>query len=127
MALDPQNRMRSRDLRKDSTDAERLLWTHLRRKQMDGLHFRRQTPIGPYFADFLCHEVKLIVELDGGHHGDAAQRDHDETRAFVLKEDGFEVLRFWNSEVFENMEGVLTSIRGAALKRKPVPPPEKPD
>lgn len=125
MPISKETRDRSRELRANSTKAERLLWKHLGKKQLADLHFRRQVPLGPYFADFLCYEVKLIVEVDGGQHGELSHVDYDESRTQFLMDEGFHVLRFWNSDVIENVEGVLTSIRNVALKRKPIPPPEK--
>ena len=127
MPIDERQKARSRDLRRNATDAERKLWKHLRQKQLDGIHFRRQVPIGPYFADFLSHQHKLIIELDGGQHGSPDQIDYDEERRAHLNNQGFKVLRFWNNDVMSNLEGVLTSIRVAIKERDRLPPPEKPD
>ena len=111
---------RARSLRKSSTDAEAKLWHRLRDRQLAGFKFRRQVPLGPYVADFVCLQAKLIVEVDGGHH--ALQRQNDEERtAFLLKE-GFHVLRFWNNEVLAEIEGVLTQIQ-QALESYPSPQP----
>lgn len=97
------------------TDAEQKLWHRLRRKQIDGLHFRRQAPIGKYVVDFYCHAERLIVELDGGQHEiDAAK---DLVRTLDLENLGFRVIRFWNNEVFENIDGVLESIRNVVTRR----------
>jgi len=98
---------RAKDLRKSSTDAERLLWRYLRSKQIEGLKFRRQEPIGNYIVDFVCYEVNLIVEVDGGHHSLEIDADRDAW----LQSQGFKVLRFWNHEVLQNIEGVLEVIR----------------
>lgn len=100
----------ARDLRKHSTDAERLLWRHLRAKQLDGLKFRRQEQIGRFIVDFVCYEKALIVEADGGQH--ALEREKDEERTLWLNAQGFKVLRFWNHEILTNIEGVLTVVRG---------------
>ncbi|MBI4332316.1 MAG: endonuclease domain-containing protein [Chloroflexi bacterium] len=100
----------ARTLRREQTDAERLLWSRLRRKQLDGFKFRRQQPIGRYVVDFVCFERKLIVELDGGQHDEARQRD--EERTAWLNKEGFRVLRFWNNDVFGNLEGVWEVIEG---------------
>ena len=127
MPIDENQRSRSRDLRRNATDAERLLWKHLRQRQFEGLHFRRQVPIGSYFADFLCHQYKLIVEIDGGHHNSSTQTEYDKTRDDFLRDQGFQVLRFWNNDVMGNLEGVLSSIRMAVKERDRLPPPEKPD
>ena len=102
---------RARALRKQATDAERLLWKHLRSRQLDGHKFRRQPPIGPCVVDFLCLEHRLVIELDGGQHAD--QQGKDEARSARLAGWGFRVLRFWNHEVLGNTEGVLQAIRDA--------------
>ncbi len=101
----------ARALRKQATEAERLLWRHLRSRQLDGHKFRRQTPVGPYVVDFLCLEERLVVELDGGQHAD--QQERDQERSAQLAGWGFRVLRFWNNEVLGNTEGVLEVIRDA--------------
>ena len=99
----------ARHLRRTATFAERLLWQLLRGEAVEGFRFRRQRPIGPYFADFVCVERRLVVELDGGQHGrELAQRDLDRTR--FLEAEGFRVLRFWNDEVVSNREGVVEAI-----------------
>jgi very-short-patch-repair endonuclease len=99
----------ARSLRKNATPAERVLWQQLRRLKSEGRHFRRQVPIDKYIADFACHCPKTVVELDGGQHGDAT--NYDEARTKVLNQLGFKVLRFWNSEIFETLEGVVDRIR----------------
>ena len=88
---------RARILRKNSTDAERKLWQHLRRYQINGYKFRRQHPIGPYVVDFVCFEKRLIIEVDGGQH--AQQVEDDNARTEWLQSQGFQVLRFWNNQV----------------------------
>jgi very-short-patch-repair endonuclease len=98
----------ARKLRSDQTDAESKLWLKLRGRCLDGLKFRRQVPIAGYVADFLCEEAKLIVEVDGSQHAEKAQRDLERTK--VLNDAGYEVLRFWNNEVLENMRGVLERV-----------------
>ena len=105
----------ARQLRKNPTEAEKRLWYQLRDKQLADHRFRRQTPIGPYIVDFFCPEAKLIIELDGGQH--AENVDHDQKRTDWLEARGYRVIRFWNNEVFENMEGVLASI-DIALKSR---------
>ncbi len=99
----------SRKLRRDSTEAEKLLWNRLRAKQIDGLKFKRQVPVGNYIVDIVCFEKDLIIELDGGQH--AEQSEDDRVRDSWLHSQGFKVLRFWNNEVFANIEGVLETIR----------------
>ncbi|MBI4002555.1 MAG: endonuclease domain-containing protein [Nitrospira defluvii] len=97
-------------------DAERTLWKALRSRQLSGLTFRRQHPVGPYIVDFCCLELKLAIELDGGQH--ALQTDADERRSHSLVQEGYRVLRFWNHDVLMNLEGVLHRIAEAA---KPSP------
>ncbi|HET7153662.1 MAG TPA: endonuclease domain-containing protein, partial [Candidatus Kapabacteria bacterium] len=87
------------------TDAERLLWRHLRNSQLDGLKFRRQEPIDPYVVDFICFEKKIIIELDGGQHGEDIQIKKDNERTKYLNEKGFQVVRFPNREVLKNIVG----------------------
>ena len=91
------------------TEAEKKLWRALRRKQVLGLSFRRQHPIGPYVLDFYCPEIELAIELDGGQHNEA-RRTHDEHRTHWLKGQNITVLRFWNNEIFENIGGVLSVL-----------------
>ena len=99
---------RARDLRWKSTDAENLLWNLLRNRQLIGFKFRRQVPVGGHIADFACLERKLIVELDGGHH--PAQAAYDSKRTQFLESRGFRVLRFWNSQIFEEIVPVQEAI-----------------
>ena len=88
-----------------------MLWARLRNKQLDGVKFRRQQPIGPYIADFVSFEKKLILEIDGGQHNEeGAGRKQDEDRTKWLQESGYRVLRFWNNEVLSNTEAVLQKI-----------------
>jgi very-short-patch-repair endonuclease len=95
-------------LRKNMTDAERKLWTHLRDRQIASVKFRRQHPIGPYVVDFIALEPKLIIEIDGGHH--ARQVEQDAKRSEWLVSNGFRVLRFWNHEVLQHTDKVLQAI-----------------
>ncbi len=99
----------AKELRKNSTDAERLLWRHLKAKQLDGLKFRRQEQIGSFIADFVCYERGIIVEADGGQH--ALEKEKDEERTQWLNSQGFTVLRFWNNEILTNIDGVMEVIR----------------
>jgi len=101
-------RTRSRALRRDSSDAEQTLWRHLRSSQLGGAKFRRQHPIGPYFADFCCVEAGLIVEVDGGQHAQQVVRDG--VRNTYLEQQGFRVLRFWNHDVLARTTAVLEVI-----------------
>jgi very-short-patch-repair endonuclease len=98
---------RARQLRRDPTDAERRLWRALRSK-LPQYKWRRQMPIGAYFADFVCFAERLIIEVDGGQHASAA--DYDAKRTRFLEAEGFRVIRFWNNEVLRNTDGVLKRI-----------------
>ncbi len=100
---------KARALRKRSTEAERLLWSHLGAKRLGGLKFRRQEPIGRYIVDFVSFDRSLIVELDGGQHLQEKAEDDERTR--WLESQGFRVLRFWNNEVMRNVLTVLKKIR----------------
>jgi len=108
----PLIRDRARELRRVSTDAERILWSRLRNGRLMEAKFRRQHPIGPYVADFFCLEAKLVVELDGGGHDEDDQRRLDQARTQYLESCGYKVLRFWNNEVSGNIKGVLDTIAG---------------
>src|SRR5215207_7745578 len=96
--------LRARRLRRDSTDAEKLLWRKLR-EVFPAAKFRRQSPVGPYIADFLSFGHGLIVEVDGGQH--ALRQVRDERRTAFLETQGHRVLRFWNNDVLQNSDGVL--------------------
>ena len=90
------------------TDAERKLWQALRHKQISGHRFRRQHPVGKYIADFACAERMILIELDGGQHQDHVE--YDEQRTAFMRADGWRVVRFWNNDVMNNLEGVLSTI-----------------
>jgi very-short-patch-repair endonuclease len=98
---------RAKKLRQTMTDAERVLWKHLRSHQLQ-YKFKRQVPRGTYIVDFVCLEKKLVIEVDGAHH---LNNPYDKKRDAWLSEQGYRVLRFWNSEVLKNTEGVLEKIR----------------
>ena len=100
---------KARELRRNSTETERVLWRQLRGRELAGYKFDRQVPIEPYIADFVCRSRKLVIELDGGQHKQQRVEDEQRTRWFNSK--GYRVLRFWNSEVLTNMAGVLEKIR----------------
>jgi very-short-patch-repair endonuclease len=100
----------ARKLRQSQTDAEKALWARLRSKQLQGVKFRRQQPLGSYIVDFVSFERKIIIEIDGGQHNEREARKRDGARAAWLKGRGYHVLRFWNNEVLRNMEGVLEKI-----------------
>jgi very-short-patch-repair endonuclease len=99
---------RARYLRSNPTDAERILWRHLRLRQVGGYKFRRQRPIGPYFVDFVCLEKRIVVEVDGGQH--AQHFSYDAKRDAWLRAEGFTVLRFWDDEVLKQVENVKQVI-----------------
>ena len=99
---------RARSLRRKGTDAEILLWQHLRNRRLLGYKFRRQVPIGKYIVDFLCEDPAIVIELDGGHHME--QASYDQIRNDWLQANGFRVFRFWNNDVMNNAEGVLESL-----------------
>ncbi len=113
-----------RRLRNNATDAERLLWRHLRGRQLDGCKFRRQHPYADYILDFVCLERMVAVELDGSQH--AEQVDADTMRTVFLERAGFRVLRFWNNQVFEETEGVLEAILAALCERRETHPHPSP-
>ncbi|MFQ6083141.1 MAG: endonuclease domain-containing protein [Candidatus Aminicenantia bacterium] len=113
----------AKNLRKRSTDAERLLWKHLRARQLEGLKFRRQQPVGKYILDFVCFEKGIVIEVDGGQH--AVEKEKDNERNIWVERQGFKVLRFWNNEVLTNIEGVLEVIKKNCLSHPPLTPPVK--
>jgi very-short-patch-repair endonuclease len=112
-------RSNARALRKNSTDAERILWSELRDHRLAGAGFGRQVPIEGYVADFVCHAARLVIELDGGQHfsGEAEQRDA--SRSTVIEAKGFHVLRFSNHDVMTNRAGVLETIAAVIAARAP--------
>ena len=101
---------RARAMRASLTDAERALWRALRDRRLQGVKFRRQAPIGPYIADFLCVSRKLVIEADGSQYAESA---HDAARDIWLAEGGYRVLRFWNRDIFLERESVLATIAAA--------------
>jgi very-short-patch-repair endonuclease len=106
---------RARSLRRTQTDAELKLWLHLRDRRLEGLKFRRQVPIEGYYADFVCKDAMLIVELDGGQHAEY-RAAHDQQLTEVLDGLGYRVIRFWNNDLFENIGEVLRQIVEACQK-----------
>ncbi|RDI41697.1 endonuclease domain-containing protein [Aquicella lusitana] len=102
-------------LRKNLTEAEIYLWTHLRNRRFHGFKFRRQQILRGFIVDFVCFEKKLIIELDGGQHSE--QEKYDRKRTNLLEEEGFHVLRFWNHEVMRNREDVLETIYQILLNK----------
>jgi very-short-patch-repair endonuclease len=117
-----ETRTKARELRAHATKAEKALWRHLSARQVSGVRFNRQVPIGPYICDFVARSAKLIVEVDGGQHGWRTEEDAARTR--YLESLGFTVLRFWNDDVVERTEGVIHAI-SAALAALPSPAPSR--
>ena len=113
---------RARELRNGATEAERLLWSKLKGRQLGGRKFSRQIAAEGFIADFACRELRLIVELDGGQH--SLQTAADASRDARLAQAGWTVLRFWNSEVFGNLDGVLAAIGEAVTRASTGPPPD---
>jgi very-short-patch-repair endonuclease len=112
--------LNAKTLRTNQTEAEQRLWHHLRAHRFMDLKFKRQKPIGRYIVDFICVEQHLIIEIDGGQH--AGQTEYDQRRDAWLRSQGYTVLRFWNHEVMQQLEGVLEQIRSTiALSPGPSP------
>jgi very-short-patch-repair endonuclease len=109
----------AKSLRSNMTEAEQCLWHHLRGQRFHGFKFRRQHIINHYIVDFVCLKKKLIVEVDGGQHSDRFL--HDQQRTHFLSSEGYRVLRFWNPEIFENLDGVLETIL-LGLREAPLEP-----
>ena len=112
-------RTNARALRKNSTDAERILWSELRDHRLNGASFRRQVPIKDFIADFACHAAKLVIELDGGQHFSDQAEQKDAARSAVIEAQGYKVLRFSNHDVMTNRAGVLETIASAIAERAP--------
>jgi very-short-patch-repair endonuclease len=115
------NADKARSLRGHQTDAEQLLWHRLRNRRLQGWKFRRQHEIDLFIVDFACPDAALIVELDGGQHGE--QQIYDEARTRKLQERGYRVLRFWNNDLLTNIDGVLEVILEALASPSPSPQP----
>ena len=103
----------ARRLRTNMTDAERKLWQRLRAHRFLGASFRRQVLLGPFITDFVCHDAKLVIELDGGQHAEPCRSETDRHRTEWLAVHGYKTIRFWNNEVLNNMDGVLNQIEDA--------------
>lgn len=108
----PSGTQKARRLRQDQTPAETVLWRCLRNRQLDGMKFRRQFPVGKYIADFCCIEKRLVIEIDGGSH--VGKDEYDRKRTVFLEEQGFHVIRFTNRMVYDQLDAVLEEIRSAA-------------
>ena len=111
----------ARRLRRDQTDAERALWFRLRDRRLNGLKFRRQMPLKSYVVDFCRESARLVVELDGGQHVERSNKDAKRTAD--LEAYGFLVLRFWNNDVLNNIDGVVETIIATASQEPPNPNP----
>src|SRR3954447_3268314 len=111
MRINPRQKKHARELRRDLTPTETKLWAALRDRRFVNLKFRRQRPVGPFIADFCCLDKKVIVELDGDSH--AGKEEYDSARQKWLESAGWNVLRFWDSEVYENIDGVMQAIFNA--------------
>ena len=114
-------RSNARALRRNSTDAERILWSELRGHRLQGAGLRRQVPVERYIADFVCHAAKLVIELDGGQHYLEVGERSDARRSAVIEAKGFRVLRFSNQDVMTNRVGVLETIATTVAERAPTP------
>ena len=101
----------ARNLRKNSTMQERRLWNLLKNRQFHNLKFKRQQPIGDYIVDFICKEAKIIIEIDGGQHNEPENIEYDKSRTKYLNNLGYKVIRFWNNEIYENIEGVVLRLK----------------
>jgi very-short-patch-repair endonuclease len=121
-----ENIQRARELRRDMTKHERKLWFALRTLRSRGFHFRRQSPFRGYYLDFVEHDAKLVIEIDGSQHFDGEQVTHDMTRDRVLAREGYITLRFDNAAVDKNIDGVLESIWEELQRRQHRPPPGAP-
>jgi very-short-patch-repair endonuclease len=103
-------RAAAKKLRANTTPHERILWRALEELPQEGTHFRRQAPIGPYVVDFFCPAKRLIIELDGGHHNQDEEARRDRTRQAWLEQEGYRVIRFWNSDISGDLNAVLERI-----------------
>jgi very-short-patch-repair endonuclease len=110
---------RAKELRKNMTSAERILWERLRNRQLAGFKFRRQHPIGTCIVDFYCAGARLVIEIDGGIH--LGQAEADANRSQELEAQGYRVLRFTNEQVATDLEGVLSAIQDACQSKAPLP------
>jgi very-short-patch-repair endonuclease len=123
--VSPRLRANARAVRRNSTNAERILWSELRDHRLAGAGFRRQVPIGSYVADFVYHAAKLVIELDGGQHFSDQGERADAKRSAVIEARGFQVLRFSNHDVMTNRAGVLETIAAAATRTPTLTLPRK--
>jgi very-short-patch-repair endonuclease len=116
-------RVRSRALRRAMTDAERIVWYAVRAHRLNGASFRRQAPIGPFIVDFVCHDARLIIEVDGAQHFEAEHEKRDARRDAFLTARGYRVVRFNNHDVVTNRQGVVEAISAALAASPSLPSP----
>ena len=117
----PVSLKQAKRLRKSMTEAEVVLWRHLRAHRFSGYKFRRQQPFNHYITDFISHQAKLVVELDGGHHADEITRSHDIARTAHIERAGYRVLRFWNVQALQETASVLEQIYNSLINPSPGP------
>jgi very-short-patch-repair endonuclease len=103
-------RAAAKKLRANTTPHERILWRALKEIPLEGTHFRRQAPIGPYVVDFFCPAKRLVIELDGGHHNEDETAERDRERQAWLEQEGYRVVRFWNSDISSDLTAVLERV-----------------
>ena len=104
------NLEKAKELRKNMTPQERKLWKILRNHQFYDFEIRRQYPIDKYIVDFICRKKKIIIEIDGGQHNKDLNREKDKVRTQYLESYGYKVIRFWNNEIWDNIEGVCKKL-----------------
>ena len=111
----------AKNLRNNPTEPEFTLWQYLRKKQLNGLKFRRQQPIGKYIVDFLCCSEKIVIELDGGQHNETSNFQYDTERDIFLKNECYKVIRIWNNDILNNKEGVIEYLMNNTHPLTPSP------
>jgi very-short-patch-repair endonuclease len=121
----PEKIARARQLRREATPFEKRLWRKLRGLNALGFRFRQQAPFDNYILDFVEHDAKLVIELDGAQHGEAEHLARDARRDAFLKDQGYQTLRFWNSEVKNNLDGMVERIAAIVRERQHRPPPDR--
>lgn len=115
---------KSRQLRKNMTSQERKLWNIIRERRFFGYRFRRQFPISSYIVDFVCREKRIIIEIDGGQHNEIQNIEYDNKRTEFLKSEGFQVIRFWNNDVDNNMDGIYERLKEVFKIDDKITPPK---
>ena len=103
--------IKARNLRREQTPQEKIIWSIIRNRQFYGLKFKRQVPIGKYIADFCCNEKKIIIEIDGGQHNEPQNIEYDNKRTEFMESEGYKVIRLWNNDINNNLEGVYKKIQ----------------